>query len=94
MRQRASHRRCTERAVVPAMLGVVLLATSLGACGPTPVRPVRVGGDRDAHGCLPSAGYAWCAREQQCTRPWELAAAKGFENSAPAFKAYCETGAR
>ena len=72
----------------------LLLVAVLGACTTVPSLPERVGADRDAHGCTPSAGYSWCAREQQCTRPWELAAAKGFESSAPAVKAYCEAGAR
>lgn len=56
---------------------------------PTPA-PVRVGGDRDAHGCIGSAGYTWCVSEGQCVRPWELAKERGFENSAPAFAQHCE----
>jgi membrane-bound inhibitor of C-type lysozyme len=30
-----------------------------------------VGGDRDEHGCIPSAGYSWCEARQVCLRPWE-----------------------
>lgn len=30
-----------------------------------------VGGDRDAHGCIPSAGYTWCEAKQKCIRVWE-----------------------
>jgi len=30
-----------------------------------------VGGDRDAHGCIGSAGYSWCEVKQKCLRPWE-----------------------
>ncbi|MDD5055953.1 MAG: hypothetical protein PHZ00_06855 [Candidatus Peribacteraceae bacterium] len=30
-----------------------------------------VGGDRDAYGCIPSAGYQWCGLKQRCIRPWE-----------------------
>lgn len=30
-----------------------------------------VGGDRDAYGCIPSAGYSWCAVKNKCIRPWE-----------------------
>lgn len=51
-----------------------------------------VGADRDEHGCIGSAGYAWCAREARCVRPWELAQetpSKGVANSAEAFAAYC-----
>ncbi|GAU05658.1 hypothetical protein BSLA_02f4103 [Burkholderia stabilis] len=48
-----------------------------------------VGGDRDAHGCIGSAGYAWCEQTQQCERPWELAKQKGFANSAQAYEQFC-----
>lgn len=30
-----------------------------------------VGGDRDAYGCIGSAGYSWSATENKCIRPWE-----------------------
>jgi len=33
--------------------------------------PTLVGGDRDAHGCIPSAGYTWCDATQKCYRPFE-----------------------
>src|SRR3546814_1551492 len=56
----------------------------------TPGRGVRVakgkepqpapGSDRDAHGCIASAGYAWCANTNQCERPWELARKHGFRS--------------
>ncbi len=55
--------------------------------------PRRVGGDRDAHGCLPAAGYTWCDQTRQCERPWELARAQGFESSPEAFSAYCKNDA-
>ncbi len=29
------------------------------------------GSDRDAHGCIPSAGYKWCETKHKCLRPWE-----------------------
>jgi len=48
-----------------------------------------VGNDRDAHGCIGSAGYSWCGRTQKCERPWELAKRKSFRNSARAFKRFC-----
>lgn len=28
-------------------------------------------GDRDEHGCIPSAGYVWCESLGKCIRPWE-----------------------
>ncbi|WP_322087863.1 hypothetical protein [Burkholderia sp. BCC1999] len=54
--------------------------------------PPMVGGDRDAHGCIGSAGYAWCERTQQCERPWELAKAHGFANSAQVYEQFCRNG--
>lgn len=57
--------------------------TTAGAASP------RVGADRDAHGCIGSAGYRWCGRTARCERPWELAAAAGFANEAAAFEAFC-----
>jgi len=30
-----------------------------------------VGGDKDEHGCIGSAGYEWCEVKQKCIRPWE-----------------------
>jgi len=53
--------------------------------------PRQVGGDRDAHGCIASAGYRWCERSARCERPWELAKAAGFENTAEAFERHCRT---
>lgn len=50
-----------------------------------------VGGDRDAHGCIGSAGYAWCAREKACVRPWELAKQKGDVLNEKAFEHYCSS---
>jgi predicted amidohydrolase YtcJ len=48
-----------------------------------------IGGDRDAHGCIASAGYSWCARTNQCERPWELARKHNLENIREAFDKYC-----
>lgn len=53
------------------------------------IPPVAVGADRDQHGCIGSAGYAWCAREKACVRPWVLAGKKGFESNTKAFERYC-----
>jgi hypothetical protein len=30
-----------------------------------------VGGDRDEHGCIGSAGYSWCEAKEKCLRIWE-----------------------
>ena len=50
----------------------------------------KLGGDRDVHGCIGSAGFQWCAKENQCVRSWELAKDKNFENSQDGFKQYCQ----
>lgn len=34
------------------------------------VRPQIIGGDRDEHGCLGTAGYLWDEESQACVRPW------------------------
>ncbi len=34
-------------------------------------KPPVVGGDRDAYGCIGSAGYSWCEAKQKCLRTWE-----------------------
>ena len=44
------------------------IAVLLGSTGCS--QPL-VGGDRDEHGCIGSAGYIWSAEKQQCIRPWE-----------------------
>jgi len=54
----------------------------------------RPGSDRDAHGCIPSAGYAWCASTNRCERPWELAKDKGFDNAPDAFDKFCANPAK
>lgn len=57
----------------------------------SPAKPSPPGSDRDAHGCIPSAGYTWCATTTRCERPWELAKNKGFENTSQAFDKFCAT---
>ncbi|MCE9640159.1 MAG: hypothetical protein K8S22_08435 [Betaproteobacteria bacterium] len=66
------------------------LLTLLTACTPASVPTTNLlGADRDAHGCIPSAGYSWCQRTGQCERPWELAAKEGFKRDADEFNKYC-----
>ena len=48
-----------------------------------------VGGDEDEHGCKSSAGYSWCAKTNQCERPWELAEREKFDNTPQAFDDFC-----
>jgi hypothetical protein len=45
---------------------------SVGKCvnGKCTIESV-VGGDKDEHGCIGSAGYSWCEAKQKCLRQWE-----------------------
>ncbi|WP_274572211.1 hypothetical protein [Neisseria leonii] len=49
-----------------------LLAAALAACTSLlfETEPVT-GGGRDAHGCIPSAGYRWSVLKQQCIQPFD-----------------------
>jgi len=67
---------------------LLLAALTLMGCQKSN-KQALVGADKDNHGCIGSAGYLWCAKENQCTRPWELAKDKQFDNSTEAFKKYC-----
>lgn len=75
------------------MMVAALTLAGLSACSadrPSQAAPAPMpGSDRDAHGCIASAGYVWCARTDQCERPWELAESHAFENSAQDFEAFC-----
>lgn len=51
------------------MILAVLLTLAAAGCATAP--RTLVGNDRDAHGCIGSAGYAWSEVLQQCARPWE-----------------------
>ncbi|BAF73390.1 amidohydrolase [Sulfurovum sp. NBC37-1] len=53
-------------------------------------KPKLIGGDKDAHGCIGTAGFKWCAKTNKCERPWELAKEKKFENTAEAFNGFCQ----
>ncbi len=76
--------------------GDILAATPAAPGAPTgPVSDAEAvtgampGSDRDAHGCIGSAGYSWCAREQRCVRSWELARERGFAATTEDFRDYC-----
>lgn len=81
-------------------LAMAALSLGLAACAGTPATDAtaqepapearQIGGDRDAYGCLPAAGYAWCEREKRCVRPWELAKDAGFDNTAEGFAQHCD----
>lgn len=71
---------------------LVLTLLMIAACAPseTEQKPPLVGGDTDQHGCKASAGYRWCQSTGRCERPWELAAANGFANTAEGFDTFCK----
>ncbi|HEL3174446.1 TPA: hypothetical protein UME34_004614 [Stenotrophomonas maltophilia] len=80
--------------LIPVLLVLTACANQHDAAAradaaPTSSAVPKVGGDRDAHGCIGSAGYQWCEHNQRCERPWELAQAQGLANTAEAIDAYC-----
>ncbi|WP_336684077.1 hypothetical protein [Stenotrophomonas maltophilia] len=80
--------------LIPALLVLTACANQHDAAARADAAPTssaipKVGGDRDAHGCIGSAGYQWCEHSQRCERPWELAQAQGLANTAEAIAAYC-----
>lgn len=42
-----------------------------GTCQMSESTPPIVGGDKDTHGCIGSAGYSWDDSMQSCIRSWE-----------------------
>lgn len=50
-----------------------------------PANAPLLGGDRDEHGCIGSAGYSWCEPKAKCLRVWEescgSAAAEGVRQA-------------
>lgn len=96
--RRRSQMKRSMRVIKPwPLLAFAITALGLAGCQektvavePAPAPPL-VGADRDAHGCIGSAGYSWCAREKACVRSWELAKEKGFENSVEGFGKYCSS---
>ncbi len=47
------------------------LALTLGSLRGNRLTREPVGGNRDEHGCLPTAGYSWCDGKQKCLRVFE-----------------------
>ncbi len=66
---------------------IAILFSTLSACKAK--HETMVGDDKDAHGCIPSAGYQWCDKGNKCVRSWELAEEKGLINTQEAFANYC-----
>ncbi len=45
----------------------------IGACSAQSDNLPLTGVDRDAHGCIGSAGYSWSVLKQQCVQPFSVA---------------------
>lgn len=57
-------------------------------------QPAPIGSDRDAHGCIGSAGYQWCAPKNSCVRAWELPDVAGSTLSpAQKWQKWCQADA-
>lgn len=64
--------------------GTARMQSIVGAQASAPVQATTtiVGGDRDTHGCIGSAGYSWCAAKNKCLRVWEESCT-GVSSSTP-----------
>lgn len=59
---------CTENCVIVCEFGKT---DTNKPVQPDATEPPIVGGDKDEHGCIGSAGYQWCANKNKCLRIWE-----------------------
>ena len=50
---------------------LILIFSFLILSGCTSDKELSVGGDKDEHGCIGSAGYQWCPSTENCQRMWE-----------------------
>ncbi len=75
--------------IVRRTVSSAALVAAVFLTGCSDERSTVTGADRDAHGCIASAGYKWCAKTSQCERPWELAQKEKFEKSEEAFNGFC-----
>ena len=77
-----------------SLLHQVVLAVFLSGCAAdnpaTSERTNIPGSNKDAHGCISSAGYSWCERTNQCERLWELTERAGFDNNQDEYEKYCK----
>ena len=79
------------------LIGILFGMILLSGCAQTQTQTQEqgqqgqiVGNDKDAHGCIPSAGYSWCEALQQCIRPWETNCTAPAEET-PASGVECTT---
>ena len=73
------------------ILIIFVIALFLTVCAKKPEAKRLVGADKDIHGCIGSAGYLWCTKENLCVRPWELAKDKNIENNEESLNKYCNS---
>ena len=61
-------------------LAITLISFLLFSCQPAGQKDTSkdnssslppIGGSKDKHGCLVSAGYTWSKLKEECVRPWE-----------------------
>jgi hypothetical protein len=57
--------------LILATSGIYYLFISNSEVEKMPKEQQLLGGDKDEHGCIGSAGYAWCETKQKCLREWE-----------------------
>ena len=63
-------------------------ASSAESAAPNASMPIT-GADKDAKGCIASAGFIWCNKENQCVQPWEYAASVAIPNTEDSVGSYC-----
>lgn len=56
--------------ILALLAGYVALAVNQNLW-PFQAEEPLLGGDKDIHGCIGSAGYQWCEVKQKCLRIWE-----------------------
>ena len=62
----------TGNACFLLLMCVSLLFTSCGNSQSKKGEENKVGDDKDAHGCIASAGYTWSEVLKDCIRLWEM----------------------
>lgn len=50
---------------------LIFLPLLVSSCQNNKGKTEVVGNEKDAHGCLTSAGYRWSVVQEKCVRPWE-----------------------
>lgn len=53
------------------MKKIIIVLFALVILGCSQQEKQLVGGDKDIHGCIGSAGYSWCEEKSKCVRVWE-----------------------